>query len=90
MRLEGTFDNYGFSSHASFAGPFVLAKLPLFATFCQDSRLALLAKGSLIPNLFSAFASISLLLSQKVKIRPKNNQKLVDLFLGASSAFFPP
>lgn len=90
MRLEGTFDYYNFSSQASFAGPFVSAKLSLFAKLCQDSRLALLAKCNLIPNLFSAFASISFLFSQKAKIKPKNDQKLLDLFLGANSNFFPP
>lgn len=90
MILEGTFDYYNFSSHASFAGPFVSAKLSLFAKLCQDLGLALLAKCNLSPNLFSAFASISLFFSQKAKIKPKNNQKLVDLFLGLNSAFFSP
>jgi len=89
-RVEGTFDYYSFSSHASFTGPFVSAKLSLFAKLCQNSGLALLAKCSLIPNLFSAFASVSLLFSQKAEIKQNNNQKPVDLFLDANSAFFSP
>lgn len=60
----------------------------LYLPNCQDSGLALLAKCSLIPNLFSAFASISSLFSPKAKINPKNNPKLADLLLCASRAFF--
>lgn len=64
MRLESTFDHCNFSSYASFTGPFVSAKLSLFAKLCRESRLALLAKTPLVMKImtFSCKEAVSFIL----------------------------
>lgn len=55
MSLGSTFDRYSFSSHASFAGPFVSAKLSLFAELSQDSGVCPSGKLQFYPKFVCSF-----------------------------------